>query len=482
MKQLKKICRKISVCILALLMIMTTYLSNSGGSLFLKGREVKASTGEASLAMSQALSSNKIPAISRPASEGLWSMTADGRRVFCLNSGKTMCSGDTLKYKTINAATYEKKGIARALNWYFRFSNKNKKSMALCQAYIWACGHGANKQDTVYQAGKNVDKGYSQKDAKKFCETISDQDPEGTIYYYTVKKCVKKKKLDSHQVLFGFRHTPPPIKKAKTNATKTMESPDNVKIKIRKKDAETREGLAGAVFQIYMDGTLKGTVQTDENGEASYTVQRTLSSKGSSKDKTYVTNWNDLSKAQKKEATKNGWYDSKAKAYSVAMQEAVKDAQNKIAAIKSASVHTWMTRETKSAFGHLLPDQTDQSKIEQGGVRSFTFNYMNEFRKVDLEIIKQGKVQNPKGDHGVEASLKDAVYELYAARDITGSDNKSVVYAAGSYVTQIVTDANGYGKITDLYPGYYRLHEKYAPLGYKAASQDVYVTIDRNTT
>lgn len=482
MKQLKKICRKISVCILALLMIMTTYLSNSGGSLFLKGREVKASTGEASLAMSQALSSNKIPAISRPASEGLWSMTADGHRVFCLNSGKTMCSGDTLKYKTINAATYEKKGIARALNWYFRFSNKNKKSMALCQAYIWACGHGANKQDTVYQAGKNVDKGYSQKDAKKFCETISDQDPEGTIYYYTVKKCVKKKKLDSHQVLFGFRHTPPPIKKAKTNATKTMESPDNVKIKIRKKDAETREGLAGAVFQIYMDGTLKGTVQTDENGEASYTVQRTLSSKGSSKDKTYVTNWNDLSKAQKKEATKNGWYDSKAKAYSVAMQEAVKDAQNKIAAIKSASVHTWMTRETKSAFGHLLPDQTDQSKIEQGGVRSFTFNYTNEFKMVGLEIFKQGRVKNPKGDLGVEANLKNAVYELYATRDITGSDNKSVVYAAGTLITQLVTDANGYAKVTDLYPGYYRLHEKTAPLGYKTSSQDVYVTVDKNTT
>lgn len=482
MKQLKKICKKISVCILALLMIMTTYLSNSGGSLFLKGREVKASTGEASLAMSQALSSNKIPAISRPASEGLWSMTADGHRVFCLNSGKTMCSGDTLKYKTINAATYEKKGIARALNWYFRFSNKNKKSMALCQAYIWACGHGANKQDTVYQAGKNVDKGYSQKDAKKFCETISDQDPEGTIYYYTVKKCVKKKKLDSHQVLFGFRHTPPPIKKAKTNATKTMESPDNVKIKIRKKDAETREGLAGAVFQIYMDGTLKGTVQTDENGEASYTVQRTLSSKGSSKDKTYVTNWNDLSKAQKKEATKNGWYDSKAKAYSVAMQEALKDAQNKIAAIKSASVHTWMTRETKSAFGHLLPDQTDQSKIEQGGVRSFTFNYTNEFKMVGLEIFKQGRVKNPKGDLGVEANLKNAVYELYATRDITGSDNKSVVYAAGTLITQLVTDANGYAKVTDLYPGYYRLHEKTAPLGYKTSSQDVYVTVDKNTT
>ena len=481
-KYIEMILRKIGVSMLALLIVMTTYFSNSGGSLFLKTKKVQADTGETTLAMSQAMSRNKIPAIGRAASEGLWAMTAGGHRVFCLNSGKTMCSGDTLKYKTVNAATYEKKGIAKALQWYFMKSNKNTKALALTQAYIWACGHGANKQNTVYQAGKNVQKGYSQSDAKKFCETISDQDPEGTIYYYTVKKCVKKKKLDSHQVLFGFRHTPPPIKKAKTNATKTMESPDNVKIKIRKKDAETREGLAGAVFQIYMDGTLKGTVQTDENGEASYTVQRTLSSKGSSKDKTYVTNWNDLSKAQKKEATKNGWYDSKAKAYSVALQEAVKDAQNKIAAMKSASVHTWMTRETKSAFGHLLPSQTDQSKVEQGGVRSFTFNYTNEFKMVDLEIFKQGKVKNPKGDLGVEANLKNAVYELYAARDITGSDNKSTVYTAGTLITQLVTDANGYAKVTDLYPGYYRLHEKTAPLGYKTSSQDVYVTVDKNTT
>lgn len=481
-KYIEMILRKIGVSMLALLIVMTTYFSNSGGSLFLKTKKVQADTGETTLAMSQAMSRNKIPAIGRAASEGLWAMTAGGHRVFCLNSGKTMCSGDTLKYKTVNAATYEKKGIAKALQWYFMKSNKNTKALALTQAYIWACGHGANKQNTVYQAGKNVQKGYSQNDAKKFCETISDQDPEGTIYYYTVKKCVKKKKLDSHQVLFGFRHTPPPIKKAKTNATKTMESPDNVKIKIRKKDAETREGLAGAVFQIYMDGTLKGTVQTDENGEASYTVQRTLSSKGSSKDKTYVTNWNDLSKAQKKEAIKNGWYDSRAKAYSVALQEAVKDAQNKIAAMKSASVHTWMIRETKSAFGHLLPSQTDQSKVEQGGVRSFTFNYTNEFKMVDLEIFKQGKVKNPKGDLGVEANLKNAVYELYAARDITGSDNKSTVYTAGTLITQLVTDANGYAKVTDLYPGYYRLHEKTAPLGYKTSSQDVYVTVDKNTT
>ena len=467
LKQMKTICKKISVSILTLLMIMTMYLSGSGESLFLKNRDVKAFTGEAKLVMSQALSSNKISEIDRPASEGLWSMTADGHRVFCLNSGKTMCSGDTLKYKTINAATYEKKGIAKALNCYFRSSGKNTKDLSLCQAYIWACGHGANKQNTVYQAGKNVDRGYSQKDAKKFCKMISDQDPEGTIYYYTVKKCVKKKKLDSHQVLFGFRHTPPDIEKAKTSATKSGTSPDNVRIKIKKKDAETRAGLSGAVFQIYMDGNYQGSVTTDDNGEASYTVQRTVSYSVTSTKKTYVKNWNDLSKSQQKEATDNGWYDSSAKAYAVAMQEAQKLAKQKISALKSASVHTWMVRETKSPFGHLIPDQTDQSKVEQGGARSFTFNYTNEFQKSDLEIFKQGTVKNKRGDLGVEANLQNAVYELYADHDITGSDNKSVVYKAGTLVTQMVTDANGYAKVTDLYPGYYRLHEKYAPLGYK---------------
>lgn len=77
--------------------------------------------------MSQALSSNKISEIDRPASEGLWSMTADGHRVFCLNSGKTMCSGDTLKYKTINAATYEKKGIAKALKLVFQVKRQEYK-------------------------------------------------------------------------------------------------------------------------------------------------------------------------------------------------------------------------------------------------------------------------------------------------------------------------------------------------------------------
>ena len=59
-----------------------------------------------------------------------------------------------------------------------------------------------------------------------------------------------------------------------------------------------------------MDGNYQGSVTTDDNGEASYTVQRTVSYSVTSMKKTYVKNWNDLSKSQQKEATDNGWYDS----------------------------------------------------------------------------------------------------------------------------------------------------------------------------
>ena len=70
-KYIEMILRKIGVSMLVLLIVMTTYFSNSGGSLFLK--KVQADTGETTLAMSQAMSCDRACCIRRL-------MGNDGRR------------------------------------------------------------------------------------------------------------------------------------------------------------------------------------------------------------------------------------------------------------------------------------------------------------------------------------------------------------------------------------------------------------------
>ena len=113
--------------------------------------------------------------------------------IFVLIPERACANGDTVEYKTANAVKYSKKSIAKALTHYEQGS-KSEKSFILTQAYIWACGKGKSKQTTVYQAGKNIDGGYSTSDAKKFCDAIDKTGPQGTIYYYKSKENVSKGK------------------------------------------------------------------------------------------------------------------------------------------------------------------------------------------------------------------------------------------------------------------------------------------------
>lgn len=479
MRRFKQTKKRAFAFLLSFLLMISNFLGGSFGSGEVLVSKVSAAEGTAKAALSKILDQNKIAALDRPASEGLWGMTAGGHRVFCLNSGKSMCSGDTLKYKTINAANYEKEGIAKVLYWYFQESSKNTKALALTQAYIWACGKGASKQNTIYQAGRNVDRGYSQSDAKKFCEKIKGMDPEGTIYYYTVKKCVRGKKHDAHQVLFGFRHSGyPKPEKDSLKLSKDGTASDSVKIKIRKRDAQTRAGLSGATFQIYMDGQYKATVETGSNGEISYTVPRTLSYQVSTEKKTYIKNWNELSKRQQTECTKNGWYMNKASAQTAANKELAQKVSAAIASKKAASKHAWTVKETKAPFGHFLPDQKDQTQYESSNVRSFTYTFHDEFQMVNLKIQKK----STSDDDGCEASLQGAVYGLYAKENIKGSDNKTVVYSADTLVTQIVTNQKGEGSAKNLYPGKYYLKEIKAPLGFRKSEENADLVLDSDQT
>ena len=136
--KMMKAFKRSSAMILSLFTACSSTLTGLGS--IVPTADVKASSGTATVKMSKERNSFKIRELNRPMSEGLW---------------------------------------------------KINKAFALTQAYIWACGKGKSKQTVVYQAGKNLDSGYSTSDAKKFCKKINDSYPEGTIYYYNVKKCVK---------------------------------------------------------------------------------------------------------------------------------------------------------------------------------------------------------------------------------------------------------------------------------------------------
>ena len=134
-----KIIKKTSVCLLSLLLIVSLFFSGNSGKLHFK--DVSAEDQTETTGMSEVKNSFAISKINRPASEGLWKITAGGKTTFCLNSGKSMCNGDTVKYKKHNAVTFKNQGIVKALTYYQKKLSHSDKNFGLTQAYILSLIH-----------------------------------------------------------------------------------------------------------------------------------------------------------------------------------------------------------------------------------------------------------------------------------------------------------------------------------------------------
>lgn len=355
--------KKAGAFVLSLLMLISSLYSGQMEKLSVPEVNVIADEGSATISMSNIMSKNKISELDRDEDEGLWKMSAGGKTAFCLNSGKSMCNGDTVKYKTANAVTYKKQGIAKVLTYYYWKSSKNDRAFALTQAYIWACGAGADKQKTIYQAGKNIDSGFSNKDAKTFCEKINNTDPKGKIYYYTVTHCVKGKKHDNHQTLYGMTKEPVTPETDKVSYSDQTSEENNIKVSIRKCDQKTKSVLSGAKFEFFRDDKSVGTAVTGEDGTASFTYKENLTAKTEKVTKQYVKNWNELAKDQQQDYTKKGYYDSKAKALQAAKKEVQVQLENLIKDQRSQS-HTWKAKEIEAPKGHEL-DHTQKTIKKQ---------------------------------------------------------------------------------------------------------------------
>lgn len=176
-------------------------------------------------------------------------------------------------------------------------------------------------------------------------------------------------------------------------------------VSIVKKDNETSNTLAGAVYGIYSDAActklIKQMPATDANGASKVTLEKT--------------------------------------------QEVVY--------LKEVSVPTGYTIDVKAYNVTLKIGKTTNQNVTDKRVTATISLY-----KQDSETGNE-----PQGD----ATLEGAVYGLFAREDIVHPDGKTgVLYKKGTQITSLTTDKNGQASVSNLYLGKYYLKELTPPAGY----------------
>ena len=147
-------------------------------------------------------------------------------------------------------------------------------------------------------------------------------------------------------------------------------------------------------------------------------------------------------------------------------------------------------KEVQAPYGYILDDTPIPFSISQEnsstdtGVTVVKVKARDVAQKGVINITKTGEIfssveenngiYTPKYSVGI---LKGAVFEVYAAEDITTLDG-TVRYEHGTLVDTITTDDDGVAKSKELYLGKYTVIEKTAPNGYvhNAAKYDAELT------
>lgn len=147
-------------------------------------------------------------------------------------------------------------------------------------------------------------------------------------------------------------------------------------------------------------------------------------------------------------------------------------------------------KEVQAPYGYVLDDTPIPFSISQEnsstdtGVTVVKVKARDVAQKGVINITKTGEIfSSVEENNGVYTpkysvgNLKGAVFEVYAAEDITTLDG-TVRYEQGTLVDTITTDDDGVAKSKELYLGKYTVIEKTAPNGYvhNAAKYDAELT------
>ena len=135
-------------------------------------------------------------------------------------------------------------------------------------------------------------------------------------------------------------------------------------------------------------------------------------------------------------------------------------------------------KEVQAPYGYVLDDTpipfsiTQENSSTDTGVTVVKVKAKDMAQKGVINITKTGEIfSSVEENNGVYTpkysvgNLKGAVFEIYAAEDITTLDG-TVRYDQGSLVDTITTDDDGVAKSKELYLGKYTVIEKTAPEGF----------------
>lgn len=456
----------------------------------LSGIALMASYQDKTVAFGGNTKTGHIPAFGKK-NAPVYSMTMGGKKAFCADCGKHMSSSTVLSYVSEVNTSYIKKAMAYADNGgYYDFS----------QFYIWAGGNKENYCKGYAQFNYSMmhqDLSYDQiaalttdntrfaalyKEAERSYESITNTSTSGVhVYMYSNGN-------SAYQRIYAMVRKEPPETPDPTPPDPTPSNDPlyadvsadaeayvdaNVSLNVVKKDNVTGQGLAGAVFNFFLDGGYEGSGTTDGNGNVSFSFTTSYYGAASSS-KTYCTNYGSLTDDKKATVSTYTSYDA---AYNAAYNEAYTKALNAANAAKNSTSHNYSATEVTARNGYYLNPGNTTVGQSAAGDASLNLSLANVRTTGSITITKEDSETGAiaQGD----ATLSGAVYGLYARSNIVHPDGHTgILYTAGSLVATFPpTDANRQARLDNLYLGNYYVKEITPSTGYLLDTKEYDVAV-----
>lgn len=125
---------------------------------------------------------------------------------------------------------------------------------------------------------------------------------------------------------------------------------------------------------------------------------------------------------------------------------------------------TYYVKEISAPNGYIVSDEVTTLSIKAGKTTSVSVSNMEQLAKITInKVDKELNKATPQGD----ATLKGAVYGLYARNDIVHPDGETgTIYKAGELIAKLTTNDKGKAYIDNLYLGNYYVKEISPSVGY----------------